>query len=141
MRCGRPAVITGWQREELWRRYKAGETILKIGRALGQYQTSIHRVLQATGGIAPAQRRRSRRVLSAQEREEISRGLAAGYTFRAIAKGLRRAVSTVSQEVRRHGGRGGYRAARADWTAWESARRGCHTRRSIEAFSYRLVEP
>jgi hypothetical protein len=50
---GRPATITDGQREELWRRYKAGETILKIGRALGQRPTNIHRVLQASGGIAP----------------------------------------------------------------------------------------
>ena len=51
MRPGRPATITGAQREELWRRYKAGETVLGIGRALGQRPTTIHRVLQATGGI------------------------------------------------------------------------------------------
>jgi len=123
MRPGRPALITGEQRQELWRRYKAGETILGIGRALGQGQTAIHRVLQATGGIAPAARRRSVRVLSFNEREENSRGIAAGNSFRAIAKTLNRAVSTVSQEVVRHGGRSGYRAAQADSEAWEWARR------------------
>lgn len=101
----------------------AGETILGIGRALGQRQQSIHRVLQATGGISPAPRRRSPRVFTLGEREEISRGIAGGDTFRAIARGLKRAVSTVSQEVRRHGGRLHYRAAQADWSAWESARR------------------
>src|ERR1700685_1592362 len=99
MRLGRPAVITGAQRQELWRRYKAGETILGIGRELGRRQTSIHRVLQATGGIAPLPRRRSSRVLSLTEREEISRGIAAGDSFRAIAKGLQGAVSTVSQDI------------------------------------------
>jgi IS30 family transposase len=123
MRPGRPAVITGEQRQELWRRYKAGETILGIGRALGQGQTAIHRVLQTTGGIAPATRSRSARVLSFSEREEISRGIAAGSSFRVIAKVLSGAVSTVSQEVARHGGRSGYRAAQADWEAWEWARR------------------
>ena len=85
--------------------------------------SAIHRVLQSTGGIAPAERRRSSRVLSLVEREEISRGIAAGYTFRAIARGLNRAASTVSQEVSRHGGRQRYRAAKADLAAWESARR------------------
>jgi IS30 family transposase len=123
MRLGRRAVITGAQREELWRRYRAGETILGIGRALGQRPTTIHRVLQATGGIAPAQRSRSSRVLGFGEREEISRGIAAGRSIRAIARTLDRAVSTVSQEVTRHGGRSRYRAAAADWAAWESARR------------------
>lgn len=53
MRLGRPAMITGAQREEPWRRYKAGETILGIGRAISHRQATIHRVLQATGGIAP----------------------------------------------------------------------------------------
>jgi IS30 family transposase len=104
-------------------RYKVGETILKIGRALGQRPSDIHRVLQASGGIAPAQRHRASKVLSFRECEEISRGIAAGSTFRAIARSLKRAVSTVSQEVARHGGRGCYRAAQADWAAWESARR------------------
>lgn len=123
MRRGRPGTITGALRVELWRRYKGGETVLGIGRALGQRPTTIHRVLQATGGIAPTQRSRSSRVLSLGEREEISRGMAAGKTFRAIARSLGRSASTVSQEVSRHGGRHRYRAAPADWTAWESARR------------------
>jgi hypothetical protein len=35
MRLGRASTVTNAQREELWRRYKAGETILGIGRALG----------------------------------------------------------------------------------------------------------
>jgi len=120
---GRHSTVTDAQRKELWRRYKAGETVLGIGRALGQRTTNLYRVLEAVGGIAPAQRSRSLRVLSFGEREEISRGIAAGDTFRAIARGLNRAVSTISQEVARHGGRGQYRAAQADWAAWESARR------------------
>jgi len=114
MRLGRPAVITGEQRSELWRRYKAGETILGIQRVLGQRRTTIQRVLHATGGIAPARRSRSPRTLNFGEREEISRGIAAGNSFRTIARTLNRAVSTVSQEVSRHGGRSRYRAAQAD---------------------------
>lgn len=123
MGLGRHSTVTGPQREELWRRYKTGETVLGIASALGQRPTNLYRVLQAAGGIAPAQRSRSPRVLSFREREEISRGIAAGSTFRTIARSLNRAVSTVSQEVARHGGRGSYRAAQADWAAWEAARR------------------
>ena len=134
MRPGHPAAITSAQREELWGRYKGGETILGIGRALGQRPTTIHRVLQATGGIGPTQRCRSARALSFVEREEISRGISAGHSFRAIARSLQRAVSTVSQEVRRHGGRQRYRAADADLTAWDSARRPktCLLARNLE---------
>ena len=51
---GRPPKITGALREELWRRYKAGDTILGTGRVLNQRRTTIRRILQATGGIAPA---------------------------------------------------------------------------------------
>ena len=114
-------MLTAVQCDELWRRYKSGESILKIGRALGSRPQSIHRVLQGTGGIAPAQRHRAARMLSLVEREEISRGIAAGDTIRSIARALHRAPSTVGQEVSRHGGRELYRAAEADLAAWESA--------------------
>lgn len=123
MITGRPATITAAQREEFWRRYKAGESVLGIIGALRQRPGNINRVLEASGGIAPVPRRRSQRVLRFGEREEISRGLAAEDSFRVIARGLNRAVSTVSQEVARHGGRRRYRAAHADSEAWESARR------------------
>lgn len=123
MRRGRHRLLTDSQCAELWRMYKAGESILGIARALGRDDAAVSRVLRTTGGIAPAIRRRSARVLSLVEREEISRGIAAGQTIRAIATGLHRAPSTVSQEVRRHGGRRLYRAAEADIAAWDSARR------------------
>ena len=120
---GRPSTITAAQREEFWRRYKAGESVLGIIGALRQRPGNINRVLEASGGIAPVPRKRSQRVLRFGEREGISRGLAAGDSFRVIARRLKRAVSTVSQEVGRHGGRRRYRAAHADSQAWELARR------------------
>jgi IS30 family transposase len=130
MRVGRPRIFTATECVDLWRRYKAGESVLAIGRALchegseiRRGSSAVRRVLEGTGGIAPAARRRASRVLSLVEREEISRGIAAGYTLRAIARGLNRAVSTVSQEVSRHGGRELYRAAEADLAAWDSALR------------------
>lgn len=61
--------------------------------------------------------------MSLSEREEISRGLAAGKTIRQIAASLSRAPSSVSREISRHGGRIGYRASTADIAAWEKARR------------------
>src|ERR1700676_3374590 len=119
----------GWsaaERVEMWRRYKAGESLGSIGRALGRWSGSIYSQVKPFGGIAP-QRQRSARVLSLAEREEISRGLAADASIRSIAKSLGRAPSTVSREVRRHGGqyypRDRYRARTADWRAWRRARR------------------
>jgi IS30 family transposase len=57
------------------------------------------------------------------EREEISRGLAAQRSLRAIARTLGRAASSVSREVRRNGGAAGYRASGAEQRAWDRARR------------------
>lgn len=111
------------QRAELWNRWKKGQSLSDIGRALGKHAGSIHGVVCATGGIAPAARQRSPRSLSLAEREEISRGLAAGDSIRGIAVRLGRAASTVSREVARHGGRGNYRATKADAKAWDLGRR------------------
>jgi IS30 family transposase len=123
MRTGRRRLITAAESIELWRMYKAGESIQGIGRALSRTGSSVNRVLQSTGGIGPPERFRSLKVLNLAEREEISRGIAAGCTIRGIARTLNRAPSTVSQEVLRHGGRRRYRAAEADLAAWDSARR------------------
>jgi IS30 family transposase len=61
--------------------------------------------------------------LTLAEREEISRGVAAGASARAIACRLQRAPSTVTRELNRHGGRGGHRATEAERRAWERGRR------------------
>jgi IS30 family transposase len=110
------------QEAELWRRRKGNERLGQIARALGQpYQTLYGRVA-ACGGCAPIERRRHPRVLSLQEREEISRGLSANCSIRQIAKRLGRAASTVSREIGRVGRRR-YRALEADRQAWRLAKR------------------
>ena len=58
-----------------------------------------------------------------EEREEISRGIAAGRSVRQIAQGLKRSPSTISREIRRNGGSQAYRANRAERSAWERALR------------------
>jgi len=90
MRRGRRRLITVAEGIELWRMYKAGESIQGISRALGRNSSSINRVLQSTGGIGPAERLRSRPALSLAEREEISRGVAAGCTLRSHRHGAHR---------------------------------------------------
>ena len=62
----------------MWRRWKAGESLHEIGRALGKDHGSIQFLLSQRGGIAPAVRRRSQRTLTLAEREDISRGIASG---------------------------------------------------------------
>ena len=71
----------------------------------------------------PPVRRRSRLALTLWEREEISRGLAAGGSVRSMARALGRSPSTVSREVGRNGGSRRYRAEAADSRAWQRALR------------------
>jgi hypothetical protein len=106
------------ERADLWRRWKDGQSLSDIERALGKAPGSVHGYLSARGGIAPVARRRSDRALSPREREEVSRQLCAGSSLRAIARSVARPPSTVSREVARNGGRGRYRAADADARAW-----------------------
>src|ERR1700688_4819036 len=123
MAQGKRNRLSTEQRIDMWRRWKAGESLHEIGRAFGKGHGSIRFLMTQRGGIVPAARRRSPRTLTLAEREDISRGLAPGLSIREIAKGLQRAVSTVSREVARHGGRPLYRASEADHQAWESALR------------------
>ena len=111
------------QRADMWGRWKAEQSLNAIGRALGKDKQVIHFLLARHGGITPVARRRSPRVLTLAEREDISRGIASGCPLRVIAQRLSRACSTVSREVARHGGRGEYRANEADSQAWQFALR------------------
>jgi Helix-turn-helix domain len=123
MAQGKRNRLSTEQRIEMWRRWKAGESLHDIGRAFGKGHGSIRFLLTQRGGIVPAARRRSPRTLTLAEREDISRGIASGSSIREIASRLQRPVSTVSREVVRHGGRPLYRASEADRQAWESALR------------------
>jgi IS30 family transposase len=119
---GRPGLSVS-QKEDMWRRWKLGESHSDIGRALGKQAASIHGSIRIHGGIAPLPRKRSSRALHWQEREEISRGIAAGCSLRSIARSIGRAASTVSREIARNGGPQKYRANVADEAAWNRARR------------------
>ena len=119
----RRARMGAGEEAEVWKRWKRGESCVAIGRALDRDQGAVYTVVARRGGIAPPPRTRSRLALRVSEREEISRGLARGESLRQISRRLDRAASTVSREVRRHGGRRAYRAAAADGWAWTRARR------------------
>jgi IS30 family transposase len=115
--------LSAAQKTEIWKRWKAGQSLHEIGRAFDKPHTTIHQFLLPSGGIRPAARRRSRLALTLAEREDISRGIASGSSIREIARRMERAASTVSREVRHHGGRPAYRAHDADCQAWVSALR------------------
>jgi len=115
--------LSSAQRADMWNRWKAGQSLNAIGRVLGKDKQVIHFLLARHGGIAPPVRRRSPRALTLAEREDISRGIASGFSLRVIAQHLSRTASTISRELARHGGRAQYRANQADEQAWESALR------------------
>src|SRR5712692_8417047 len=119
---GRPGLSAA-QKRELWQRWKAGQSLSEIGRALERHAASIHGVVSANGGFVARTRTRRSSALTLFEREEISRGLAHGRSLRAIAAALRHAPSTISREIARCGGPRRYRAVPADERAWDRARR------------------
>jgi IS30 family transposase len=107
----------------MWRRWKDGQSLREIGKAISRDSGTVHWHIKLRGGIAPPARVRSQRHLTLPEREEISRGLVAGRSLRSIARDLERPVSTISREVRRNGGAQAYRAAASEQSAWTRAAR------------------
>lgn len=121
-RLGRPGM-SDEMKADVWRPWRSGESISVISRQIGKPPGSVFTVLKHHGGIAPAPRKARAGSLTLGEREEISRGLSAGHSYRAIARLLGRAVSTVSREVGNNGGRDVYRAIAAQERALDRARR------------------
>jgi len=73
----RPRIYyTESQKALMWERWRKGESLQQIALLFDRNHSSIQRILAETGGIRPAQRRRSRLALALAEREEISRALA-----------------------------------------------------------------
>jgi IS30 family transposase len=102
---------------------EAGVPVKRIAKHLGRQNSSLRMFIADHGGTRPTARERSELRLSLEEREEISRGLAAGLSIRAIAADLERSPSTVCREVNANGGRRKYRALSADRGAQKRALR------------------
>jgi len=107
----------------MWERWQKGDALNTIARLFDTSHAAISRVVYDNGGIRPHQRTRASTVLTLDEREEITRGLAAQLSLRTIANQLGRSPSTVSREINRNGGYHRYRAALADKAAWARALR------------------
>jgi IS30 family transposase len=118
-----PYNLTPEQVVELWDGYGAGQTVAQLARRFGKKQASMYSRIQASGGIRPTIPTRAGRQLTLEDREEISRGLAADHSIRGIARRLGRCPSTISREVKANGGRAHYRAAAADRAAIERRKR------------------
>lgn len=124
------------EKNELWERWRRGESLGEIARALHRGSSSIYDFVGAEGGIAPPPRRRSRLALTTTEREEISRQLARGRSLRVISTALRRAPSTICREVARNNGRTVRRASR-NARDRSNVRSASVTRQTIRAFGRR----
>src|SRR3984957_11430802 len=111
------------ERQAIWDMREAGVPVKRIARHLGRQNVSLRKFIADAGGKRPSPRQRSELRLSLEEREEISRGLAAGDSIRAIAESLGRSPSTVCREVKANGGRRKYRALVADRAACRRALR------------------
>jgi len=111
------------QKSQMWDRWQKGESLHAIARLFDRNHGSIAGILSRAGGIRPRPRMRSRLSLTLSEREDVSRGLSAGLSMRAIAAQLGRSPSTVSREIARNGGYDDYRASLAEQAAWDRAQR------------------
>jgi len=126
--------MTTQKKAIIWNEWENGNPMSKIAQLICKPPATVFSYLRYHGGIQPRERVRSRTSLRLDEREEISRGLAANQGIRAIASQLNRSPSTISREINRNGGSARYRAMEADKSAWRRAKRpkpcrlGEHTR-------------
>jgi DNA-binding NarL/FixJ family response regulator len=90
--------------DQVWLRLQSGQAAKPTARELGLCTGTVRAYLLRCGGMRPQPRRRAATRLRIEEREEVSRGLAAGHSIGAIAEALARSPSTVSREVNANGG-------------------------------------
>ena len=115
--------FTEEEQQTIWDMREAGVPVKRIAKHLDRQNVSLRKFIADHGGRRPTPRQRSELRLSLEEREEISRGLSAGRSIRAIAEELGRSPSTVCREVNTNGGRTKYRALQADRGAQRRALR------------------
>lgn len=124
---GRRRRLSGEERAQLWRQWRAGTSLAAISAALAVSRSAVYGEVTTRGGLAPPPRRRAARTLCLVERRLIAQWTREAVGVRVMAQRLGRAPSTVSREIRRNGARTAttrsYDAAVADARAWQRARR------------------
>ena len=80
--------LTVDQQAAVWELSRQGWPFSRVARHLGRAPTTVGQYVRATGGVRPPMRTRREEHLRAEEREEISRGLAAHESLRCIAARL-----------------------------------------------------
>jgi hypothetical protein len=132
--------LSAAEQDEVWRGWRQGESLRLIARRLGKRGPSVRAFVLQSGGVQQHPPRRGLRCLTTAEREEISRGVAAGRSCRQIAARLGRAPSTVSRELTSNGGRHHYRAQAADAAAFGRAQRPKPAKLAVEPRLRAVVE-
>jgi IS30 family transposase len=115
--------ISDTERQRIAELLAEGAPVWRLHKEINRSRYAIRRAVVALHRPPKQEPRRSPLRLSLAEREEISRGLAAGEPVREIARRLGRAPSTVCREVAANGGGGRYRACAADRRAVRLMRR------------------
>jgi IS30 family transposase len=115
--------LTREERLEVRLLISRGSSFEEAAAAARCSKKTIQRLLSSVGGMPARGTNRAKLRLSLAEREEISLGLGGDESYRAIARRLKRAPSTISREVNGNGGRRRYRAVRADEAAYRKAER------------------
>jgi IS30 family transposase len=127
-------------KDRIWELRAKGLSEREIARQLRFGINTVSHYLRAVGGIRPKRRRRAERCLTADEREEISRGIARDHSDRAIGRALGRSHTTIGREIDRCGGRQHYRAHVAEREAWRRSRRPRPTKIELCSELRRVVE-
>ncbi len=115
--------ISDTERQRIAELLAGGAPVWRLHQEINRSRYAIRRAVVALHRPPKREPRRSPLRLSLAEREEISRGLAAGEPVREVARRLGRAGSTVCREVAANGGRDQYRACAADRRAVRRMRR------------------
>ncbi len=89
VKIGRPGTPSA-QRELAWALRREGKDLTEIARTVGSSRGAIYSLFLPFGGYHQAPQQRRAAALTAAEREEISRDLAAQESYRAIARRLGR---------------------------------------------------
>src|SRR5512141_3186351 len=126
-------------RAQIERLIWGGETFATAGAVVGCSTKSMQRYLALSGGLKRRGKGRPALRRSLADRAELSRGLVAGDSLRAIAKRLGRAPSTISREVA-WTGRHRYRAWRAASEAIGRGQRPKPAKLAVDSRLCRAVE-
>ncbi|WP_373303500.1 helix-turn-helix domain-containing protein [Streptomyces cinnamoneus] len=120
----------GAHSHEIWERWRTGESFNPMGRALGAPMHVVRSFLAQADGIRQAARRRAKQHLTAADREEVSRGVAAGESARRIGCRLGRSPSSISREIACSATAAASTAGPPPWTRRRSSGPGVRNRRS-----------